>query len=168
MPLNMKISDLRPVTMEVPPVGEEAAHFRNRLRREGLRMTPERSAILAEIFKIEGHFQPDDLLVRFRTNGVRISRATIYRTLDLLVTCGLVRRETFAGGTHYERAHNVKGHAHHDHLVCSSCGAIFEFHNSEIERLQERVCREFGFEPHGHSHQISGHCADCRRRAASD
>ena len=94
--------------MKVPPAGEEEAHFRALLRREGLRMTPERSVILSEIFKIEGHFQPDDLLVRFRTNGVRISRATIYRTLDLLVSCGLVRRETFAGDAHYERAHHVE------------------------------------------------------------
>ncbi|MCZ6649998.1 MAG: Fur family transcriptional regulator [Acidobacteria bacterium] len=152
--------------MKVPPAGEEEAQFRALLRHEGLRMTPERSVILSEIFKIEGHFQPDDLLVRFRTNGVRISRATIYRTLDLLVSCGLVRRETFAGDAHYERAHHVEGHAHHDHLVCTSCGAIFEFYNSEIERLQEVVCREFDFELQGHSHQISGLCADCRRRAA--
>ncbi len=165
--MNSKIHIPRAASLKVPPAGEEEAHFRALLRHEGLRMTPERSVILTEIFKIEGHFQPDDLLVRFRTNGVRISRATIYRTLDLLVSCGLVERETFAGGVHYERAHHVEGHPHHDHLVCMSCGAIFEFHNAEIERLQERVCRSFDFEPHGHSHQISGVCADCRRRAAA-
>lgn len=153
--------------MKVPPVGKEVEHFRTLLRDQGQRMTPEREVILSEIFQIEGHFQPDDLLVRFRTNGVRISRATIYRTLDLLVGCGLVRRETFAGGVHYERAHHVEGHSHHDHLVCSDCGSIFEFHNAAIERLQDEVCREFDFEPHGHSHQITGRCAGCRRRAAS-
>lgn len=153
--------------LRVPPVGEEGDQFRDLLRRKGLRMTPERAVILAEIFQIEGHFQPDDLLVRFRTNGVRISRATIYRTLDLLVSCDLVRREIFAGTAHYERAHRVEGHSHHDHLVCSACGSIFEFHNAEIERLQEQVCRDFDFEPHSHSHQISGLCAGCRRRAAT-
>lgn len=167
MPLKAKMHPPLAVSLKVPPAGEENAQFRALLRREGLRMTPERSIILEEIFKIEGHFQPDDLLVRFRTNGVRISRATIYRTLDLLVSCGLVRREIFTGGVHYERAHHVEGHAHHDHLVCISCSAIFEFHNSEIERLQEVVCREFDFEPHSHSHQISGLCAGCRQRAAA-
>jgi len=167
MPLHDKISSSNETEVKLPPVGEEETHFRALLRDEGLRMTPERAVILAEVFKIEGHFQPDDLLVRFRTGGIKISRATIYRTLDLLVTCGLVRRETFAGGAHYERAHHVEGHDHHDHLVCTSCGAIFEFHNADIERLQESVCREFDFEPHGHSHQISGLCADCRRHAAA-
>ncbi len=151
----------------LPPAGKEEQHLRDRLRSRGLRMTPERAAILHEIFDMEGHFQPDDLLVRFRTRGVRISSATIYRTLDLLVSCGLVHRETFGGGAHYERAHHVDGESHHDHLVCDACGAIFEFHNAQIETLQEQVCREFDFEPHGHSHQINGVCADCRRRAAS-
>jgi len=153
-----------PQVQKVPPAGEEGRHFRDLLHSQGQRMTPEREIILAEIFQIEGHFQPDDLLVRFRTNGVRISRATIYRTLDLLVSCGLVRRETFGGGAHYERAHHVEGHSHHDHLVCISCDSIFEFHNAEIERLQEQVCRELDFELQNHSHQITGLCSDCRKR----
>jgi Fe2+ or Zn2+ uptake regulation protein len=107
--------------LKVPPVGEEGRHFRDLLHGQGQRMTPEREIILAEIFQIEGHFQPDDLLVRFRTNGVRISRATIYRTLDLLVSCGLVRRETFGGGAHYERAHHVEGHSHQITGLCAEC-----------------------------------------------
>jgi Fur family ferric uptake transcriptional regulator len=148
-----------------PVAGEERQVFRDHLRHHGLKFTRERDRILAEVYQVEGHFRPDDLLVRFRTNGIRVSRATIYRTLELLVAAGLVRRETFRGsGAHYERAHKVEGHSHHDHLYCTSCGAIFEFHNEEIERLQEEVCQGFGFEPHSHSHQISGSCRDCRRR----
>lgn len=148
------------------PHGDEVASLETYLHVQGLRMTRERRRVLEEVFRTEGHFRPDDLLVRFRTDDIRISRATIYRTLDLLVDAGLVRRELFAGGgAHYERAHEVQGHTHHDHLYCVSCGAIFEFHNEEIERLQERVCRQFGFRPLSHSHQISGLCSACRGRA---
>ena len=147
---------------------KERQAFREHLRRHNLKMTRERETILDEIYRIEGHFRPDDLLVRFRTNDIRISRATISRTLDLLVEAGLVRRETFRrGGAHYERVHKVQGHSHHDHLYCTACGAIFEFHNEMIERLQDEVCASFGFEPHSHSHQISGPCRACRRRWAA-
>ncbi len=153
---------------QVPREGDERQVFRSHLRRHGLKMTRERDRILEEIYRLEGHFRPDDLLVHFRGRGVRISRATIYRTLDLLVSAGLVRRERFrGGGAHYERAHTVEGHSHHDHLYCTSCGAIFEFHNEEIERLQDEVCDGFGFEAHSHTHQISGTCRDCRRASAT-
>jgi Fur family ferric uptake transcriptional regulator len=131
-------------------------------------MTDERRRILAEVYRQEGHFRPDDLLMRFRSAGLKVSRATIYRTLELLVGAGLVIRETFRGtGAHYERAHKVKGSSHHDHLYCTACGAIFEFHNAEIERLQDVVCRQFGFEPRGHTHKISGLCRRCRPRVTS-
>ena len=144
--------------------GTEGAAFKRHLRERGLKVTRERRRILEEIYRTEGHFRPDDLLVRFRTDGVQISRATIYRTLELLVGAGLVRRETFhGGGAHYERVHTVEGHSHHDHLYCTSCAAIFEFHNEEIERLQNGVCEQFDFEAHGHSHQITGLCSNCRR-----
>lgn len=161
----MNLSRTPPPKPRIPPAGEEQRLLREHLRRKGLKMTRERGRIVEEIFKTSGHFRPEDLLMRFRGRGVTVSRATVYRTLDLLVDCGLVRRETFGGGTHYERAHHVEGESHHDHLVCSACGAIFEFHNAEIERLQDQVCAEFGFEPHGHSHQITGLCADCRAGA---
>lgn len=152
---------------QVPRRGNEPAVFRDHLQSQGLRMTRERRRILDEIFRTEGHFRPDDLLVRFRTDGIRISRATIYRTLDLLVAAALVRRESFpGGGAHYERAHKVQGHTHHDHLYCVSCGAIFEFHNEEIEQLQDEVCQGFDFEPLSHTHQISGLCGPCRQRTA--
>jgi Fur family ferric uptake transcriptional regulator len=153
--------------MSVPRRGDERRIFREHLRGAGLRLTRERDRVLTEAFRIEGHFRPEDLLARFRNRGSRISRATIYRTLDLLVETGLVRREGFpGGGTHYERAHKVQGHGHHDHLYCTTCGSIFEFHNEEIERLQENVCAHFDFEPHSHSHQISGLCRECRRQGS--
>ena len=152
----------------VPRRGDERRIFRDHLRGAGLRLTRERDRILSEIYRFDGHFRPEDLLIRFRNRGSRVSRATIYRTLDLLVETGLVRKEGFpGGGAHYERAHKVQGHNHHDHLYCTACEAIFEFHNEEIERLQEQVCAHFEFEPHSHSHQISGLCRDCRRRGST-
>ncbi|MFQ5670389.1 MAG: Fur family transcriptional regulator [Acidobacteriota bacterium] len=153
---------------ETTLAGNQAVAFRDHLRRNGLKLTREREQILEEVYRIEGHFRPEDLLVRFRTNGLRISRATIYRTLDLLIASGLVHRETFrGGGAHYERVHTVHGHFHHDHLYCTGCGAIFEFHNEEIEALQNLICASFDFEPQSHSHQIWGLCKSCRRRTGA-
>ena len=132
-----------PGTLEVPRKGSERRLLQEHLRRNGLKMTRERELILEEVVRLEGHFQPDDLLVRFRRRGMPVSRATIYRALDLLVDVGLVHRETFRGrGALFERAHRVQGHSHHDHLQCNVCGTLFEFHNEEIERLharQERI-----------------------------
>ncbi|MFQ5767546.1 MAG: Fur family transcriptional regulator [Acidobacteriota bacterium] len=146
---------------------EKAVAFLEHLRNEGLKMTRERRLILEAICRLEGHFRPDDLLVYFKKTGVEISRATIYRTLEILTAAGLVIRENFkGGGAHYERAHKVQGHAHHDHLYCTSCGAILEFHDEEIERLQDQVCRRFGFVAHSHTHMISGLCRACRHGSA--
>ena len=148
----------------IPEKGKEIDSFRQHLKARGLKMTRERRRVLEEISAMAGHFRPDDLLVRFRTRGIEVSRATIYRTLELLVSSGLVIREVFPGtGTHYERAHEVKGHSHHDHLYCTGCSAIFEFHNEEIERLQEMVCEEFGFKAQAHTHSITGLCRRCRQ-----
>ena len=86
----------------------EARTFEKHLHGKGLRMTRERRRILDEVLGTEGHFRPEDLLVRFRTGGVQVSRATIYRTLDLLVEATLVRRETFAGHPSWRRCHGAR------------------------------------------------------------
>ncbi|HET7453568.1 MAG TPA: Fur family transcriptional regulator [Thermoanaerobaculia bacterium] len=139
----------------------EAALFRAYLQRRGLKLTPERRDLFDEIFKRHEHFEADELLFRLKQRGRKISRATIYRGLELLRAAGVVGRVRVGDeGFRYERLHAGE---HHDHMICLGCGRIIEFYEPKIEELQDRVCARVGFRPVSHSHHIRGFCRDCRR-----
>ena len=136
--------------------------FKEYLDSKKLKFTAERQAILDRVFANYKHFEADELLVDLRQNKLKISKATIYRTLSLLVKCGLLREVIFGERhTHYEP---VYGHEHHDHMVCNDCGMIIEFVENRIERLQDEVCKKNNFEPESHRLQIQGLCAVCRKK----
>ena len=135
--------------------------FRQFLSQEGLRWTPEREAILEAVFSLHRHFDADHLYDLLRQQKHRVSRATIYRTLDLLVKSGLVADIDFDDGrTSFE---HVYGHEHHDHLICVRCGRATEFEEPRIERLQDQVCRQLGFRAERHSLRIFGVCKQCQQ-----
>jgi len=100
------------------------------------------------------------LLIDMRKNNKRVSKATIYRTLALLVNSGLLREVIFGEKhAHYE---HVYGHEHHEHLVCLGCGKIIEFTDARIEEFQKDVCIENKFKAESHKFQIMGYCEDCK------
>jgi len=143
------------------PNRREAALFQAYLKRRGLKFTPERRDLFDEIFKRHEHFEADELLFRMKQRGRKISRATIYRGLELLVAAGVVGRvRAGEGGFLYERLHAGE---HHDHMICLGCGKIIEFFEPKIEELQDRVCARAGFRAVTHSHHIRGFCRDCRK-----
>jgi Fur family ferric uptake transcriptional regulator len=157
-----RIVDSCDIVSAMPEAVDERKLFADFLRRRGLKTTRERTALFEEIFATHHHFDADDLVVRLRGNGKKVSRATVYRTLDLLYDCGLVSRVRLNDEKYrYERL--LIGE-HHDHLVCTSCGGVIEFVESRIEELQEAVCRKHGFAATTHSHQIRGVCAECQAR----
>ena len=129
------------------------------LHDQGLRLTEGRRMILCEVLKKNQHFEAEELYEKLKEKGVRTSRATVYRTLPLLQTCGIIQetRRT-EKGVEYEV---VYGHEHHDHLRCLGCGRIIEFTSPEIEKLQKKVCRKLGFKQTGHHHEITGYCRKC-------
>ena len=134
--------------------------FLDRLREHGLRATRSRVAILGEAAQLHGHFDAEELVSALRRSGARVSRATVYRTLSHLVALGLLRRHDMPeGGARYER---WAGRTPHEHLLCVRCGAMLEFVEDGIERLQDEVCRRYDFRPLNHSLQIRGVCRDCR------
>lgn len=134
--------------------------FRSYLKAGGLKLTPERGLILEAAFSTDNHFEVEDLLIKLRQQGDRVSKATIYRTLPLLVKSGLLREVVFGERhSHYE---HVFGHKHHDHLICLCCGKIIEFANPSIENLQDKICKEHGFEAMGHRFEITGYCNECQ------
>jgi Fur family ferric uptake transcriptional regulator len=135
--------------------------FQEFLARKGMRLTPEREAILTEVFAEHDHFDIDELFIRLRQKGRRISRASIYRSLPLLVESGLVNEVYFEDGhLHYE---HVYGHEHHCHLRCLSCRKVIDFScDREVEEAEKRVGRANAFETVGHRLEIYGYCFQCR------
>ncbi len=144
----------------------EQQRFEAYLRSRQLKLTGERLDLVEEVFGQAHHFDAEQLHMALRQKGKAISRATVYRTLDLLVQCGLVRKSSFGDQhAHYEA---VRSDEHHDHLICLNCDAIIEFYRPDLEALQEEICRDFAFKPMHHSHQIFGLCRDCQGRGADD
>ena len=136
--------------------------FRNFLKNKGLKLTQERIAVLSDILSFHGHFEPETIYFRLKTSGSKASRASVYRTLNLLVEGGLVEKVTTTEkGTLYE---HTAGHKHHDHMICDVCGTMIEFYSEKIESIQNEICRQNNFTGDTHSLVIRGACEQCRNR----
>lgn len=134
--------------------------FRNFLGGKGLKLTKERTAVLSEVYSFHGHFEPEYLYSRIKGSGSKASRASVYRTLSLLVECGLVKRVTRTDkGNIYEHTY---GHSHHDHMICDICGEIIEFFSEKLEKLQDEICEKNSFIWSSHALEIRGRCKKCR------
>lgn len=137
--------------------------FRGYLRRRGLKYTRERRVVLQGVMRNETHFDPEQLLMELRGGGQRVGKATIYRTLPLLIACGIVKPVQF--GDKQTRYEHTYGHASHDHMVCLRCRRIIEFDDTQAARLAGRLAREQGFRAVTHRFQIIGLCSDCQRKS---
>ncbi len=140
--------------------------FEEYLKSKELKYTSERILILKAIFSFHKHFDVEELFERLRKQGNDVARATIYRTIPLLLQSGLIT-ETFRcqDKISYENIFNKK---HHDHLLCIKCGKIIEFYNKEIEKLQDEVCKKYNFKPLEHRLGIKGYCEDCYKEIKSE
>jgi Fur family ferric uptake transcriptional regulator len=133
--------------------------FKAFLKFRGLKCTPERRRILDAVFSLEGHFDVEELYGLLREKRSGISRATIYRTIPLLIESGMIREALRCRkNVRYE---HIFGHKHHDHMVCVGCGKVIEFKDDKIEELQDRMCRLYGFTPIEHRLGIRGYCKKC-------
>ena len=142
-------------------MNSELQVFEEYIRRQGLRRTPEREQILREIFAVSGHFDVDELYLRLRGRGVKVSRASIYRSLPLFIDCGLVREVDFSEGHwHYE---HIYGRAHHGHLRCLGCGEIQEFEAPALSLVEERLALQYDYDIKGHTLEVQGYCTACQR-----
>lgn len=142
-------------------IEEERIRFREFLKSKGLKLTKQRQIIFDEVFRHHGHLDAESIAGRLRGMGKRASRATVYRTLDLLSEAGLVK--SIRLGSKQQSFEHVHTGEHHDHLVCNSCGMIIEFFSEELENSQDRICGEYGFCPERHTMTIFGVCAKCRK-----
>lgn len=135
--------------------------FTQYMTQHKLRRTPERFAILEQVFEMSTHFSIDALHTRLEEGGYHVSRATVYNTIELLTRCGLVRRHAFAAQSpQYEK---IAGLTKHYHLVCTRCGKIREIKDTEIDMLLGT--RRFGkFHAAYIDLNIYGLCATCVRK----
>ena len=135
-----------------------AAHMR-RLR---LKRSRQRDAVVEVFLGTTGHVSVEELAALVRSHDATVGQTTVYRALNLLVDCGLAIAHHFGDGqTRFERA---RPGGHHDHLICTRCGAIEEFEDAEIERLQAAAARRHGFVLEGHVFELHGRCRACRGR----
>lgn len=133
--------------------------LKRQLVRRGLKYTNERREILRAVLSTHEHFDADWLYKQMRKHDAKASKATVYRTIALLVECALIR-EVFQSehGAYYE---HIYGHEHHEHMICLTCGKVIEFISRRLEQLQEEACRAHGFHAVRHHLQVFGYCADC-------
>ena len=122
------------------------------LRKEGLRYTKQRQAVWDEIQNSQEHRDAEDIYLSIRNNGVNVSRATVYRTIDVLVKNRMVRKMDVGDGRN--RYETRLDDAHHDHMICVETGKIIEFYNEELEDLQEKIAEENGYMLVRHIHQL--------------
>jgi len=133
--------------------------FQNFASSKGLKSTKQRDTILDCFLSCDQHLSTEELYLKLKESMPGIGFATVYRTLKLFAESGIAREIQFGDGqTRYEHLHAGE---HHDHLVCTRCGAIMEFENETIEKLQAEVARNHGFTIINHKLELYGICAKC-------
>lgn len=135
--------------------------FRSWLREHNLPVTAQRLAIAEVVIGSAQHLSAEEVAQHLSSHGDKAGTATVYRTLDLLVRSGLVVERDFGEGfRRFEAARDVP---HHEHLLCTVCGAVEEFRDERLERMTTIIAEAHDFARHRHRLVIQGVCGACRR-----
>ncbi|MBI5417626.1 transcriptional repressor [Candidatus Poribacteria bacterium] len=140
--------------------------FNKYLDQKKLKKTIPRETILKIFLSTERHISVDEFYDIVRAQDPLIGHSTIYRTLKLLCECQLAREITLSARKKYFE-HSFQ-HEHHDHFVCNKCGESIEFLNEELEGIQDKVSKKYGFAPEHHRLTIYGTCKKCKKECKKE
>jgi Fur family transcriptional regulator, ferric uptake regulator len=132
------------------------------LRETGFRITEPRKEVVREIHERNGVFSGERIYEDLRLNGSNVGRATVFRTIEVLVDVGALERVHQPDGSH---AYVLCGPGHHHHMVCSACGEVVEFRGCNVDELIENLSDQTNFKIEGHWLEIFGTCARCQQAA---
>ena len=122
------------------------------LQEEGFRLTKQRKAVWDELEKSNDHYDADSIYENIKSKKISVSRATVYRTLDVLSKNKFIRKLDVGDGRIRYEAKTSKDH--HDHMICLETGKIIEFFNEDLEKLQDEIAKKYGYKVVRHSHQL--------------
>lgn len=152
----MGMEEMKSLKTQEQVIEEVKKIFAHHLEHNQLRKTPERFAILEEIYKRTDHFDAEALYIHMKNQNYRVSRATVYNTLDLLVNCDLITRHQFGKNlAQYEKSYGFK---QHDHLICVDCGKVLEFCDPRIQQIKNMMGDILEFKITHHSLNLYGTC----------
>ncbi|MBN1983362.1 MAG: transcriptional repressor [Chitinivibrionales bacterium] len=145
--------------MKQKPLHEAQRLFSQFLKTKGLSATQQRQSICEQVYRNHDHFEAEDIAEALKKRHMRVSRATVYRTLTYLERCRLIRKVDLGHGHfHYE---HIVGHTHHEHLYCQQCGRVIEVCDTTLEERIAAIADMHGFTIDSHAVQMFGTCSQC-------